>query len=184
MNGSASSALSACPTTRSRASSAGRSRELLRGRPRVVPPENLHVTLAFLGRRPAGRAAGDRRGAPRSRRRGAATRRSRCAATARRGASGCSPSTTRAARAAALAERLQRRLEALGVYRREARPWLPHVTVLRFRERPRLEPALPELGERQSVRRGCLHFQAASRRGASTTIGRTTDARTQHGLGG
>jgi 2'-5' RNA ligase len=44
-----------------------------------------------------------------------------------------------------LADRLQRRLEKLGVYRREARPWLPHVTVLRFRERPRLEPPLPEL---------------------------------------
>ena len=34
----------------------------------------------------------------------------------------------------------------LGVYRREARPWLPHVTVVRFRERPRLRPPLPELG--------------------------------------
>jgi 2'-5' RNA ligase len=45
-----------------------------------------------------------------------------------------------------LASRLQRRLEKLGVYRREARPWLPHVTVLRFRERPRLDPPLPELG--------------------------------------
>ena len=41
---------------------------------------------------------------------------------------------------------LQRRLERLGVYEREARPWLPHVTVLRFRERPRLDPPLPELG--------------------------------------
>ena len=45
-----------------------------------------------------------------------------------------------------LAERLQSRLERLGVYRREARPWLPHVTVLRFRERPRLSPPLPETG--------------------------------------
>ena len=42
-----------------------------------------------------------------------------------------------------LAEDVQRQLEALGVYRREARPWLPHVTVLRFRERPRLAPPLP-----------------------------------------
>ncbi len=45
-----------------------------------------------------------------------------------------------------LATRLQTRLERLGVYRREARPWLPHVTVLRFRERPRLDPPLPTLG--------------------------------------
>ena len=45
-----------------------------------------------------------------------------------------------------LAERLHGRLEELGVYGREARPWLPHVTVLRFRERPRLAPPLPDVG--------------------------------------
>ena len=45
-----------------------------------------------------------------------------------------------------LATRLQDGLEGLGVYRRESRPWLPHVTVVRFRERPRLRPPLPELG--------------------------------------
>ena len=44
-----------------------------------------------------------------------------------------------------LAEDVQRRLEGLGVYRGEARRWLPHVTVLRFRERPRLSPPLPEI---------------------------------------
>ena len=48
------------------------------------------------------------------------------------------------------------RLERLGVYRREARAWLPHVTVLRFRDRPRLRPPLPDLGDVRSVRRGCL----------------------------
>ena len=48
-------------------------------------------------------------------------------------------------RGAAVADDLAARLEALGVYRREERPWLPHVTVLRFRDRPRLRPALPEL---------------------------------------
>lgn len=48
-------------------------------------------------------------------------------------------------RAAALAERVQLGLERLGVYERERRAWLPHVTVLRFRERPRLRPPLPEL---------------------------------------
>lgn len=45
-----------------------------------------------------------------------------------------------------LASRLQTRLEQLGVYRREVRPWLPHVTVLRFRERPRLSPPTPAIG--------------------------------------
>jgi 2'-5' RNA ligase len=44
-----------------------------------------------------------------------------------------------------LAERLHADLEELGVYRREARPWLPHVTVLRFRERPRLSPPVPDV---------------------------------------
>jgi len=45
-----------------------------------------------------------------------------------------------------LAGRLHERLEALGAYERERRPWLPHVTVARFRERPRLAPRLPEIG--------------------------------------
>jgi 2'-5' RNA ligase len=54
-------------------------------------------------------------------------------------------------RAGALAGDLHERLEELGVYRREERPWLPHLTVLRFRDRPRLRPVLdrpplPELG--------------------------------------
>lgn len=48
--------------------------------------------------------------------------------------------------ATGLAGRLHDRLEGLGVYEREGRPWLPHVTVLRFRERPRLSPPLPSLG--------------------------------------
>ena len=50
-------------------------------------------------------------------------------------------------RASSLADRVQRGLEGIGVYERERRAWLPHVTVLRFRERPRLDPPLPELGE-------------------------------------
>jgi 2'-5' RNA ligase len=48
--------------------------------------------------------------------------------------------------ATSLADRVQRGLEGLGAYERERRPWLPHLTVLRFRERPRLEPPLPPLG--------------------------------------
>ena len=45
-----------------------------------------------------------------------------------------------------LAERVQGDLEDLGVNARERRRWLPHVTVVRFRERPRLDPPLPEIG--------------------------------------
>jgi len=48
-------------------------------------------------------------------------------------------------RATSLADRVQGGLEQLGVYERERRPWLPHVTVLRFRERPRLDPPLPQI---------------------------------------
>jgi len=49
-------------------------------------------------------------------------------------------------RATRLAGDLHERLERLGVYERERRPWLPHLTVVRFRARPRLAPPLPELG--------------------------------------
>jgi 2'-5' RNA ligase len=48
--------------------------------------------------------------------------------------------------AGALARDLHERLHRLGVYEPERRPWLPHLTVVRFRERPRLSPPLPELG--------------------------------------
>lgn len=48
--------------------------------------------------------------------------------------------------ATSLAARTQNGLEALGMYEREHRPWLPHVTVTRFRVRPRLDPPLDGLG--------------------------------------
>jgi 2'-5' RNA ligase len=113
---------------------------------RLVPPPNLHVTLAFLGPRPAGelpaivaalRAAAGEAGAIRLRVRGYRETRS----------VGMLTFDDEDRRAVALAERLHGLLEQAGVYRREARPWLPHLTVLRFRERPRLDPSLPDLGE-------------------------------------
>jgi 2'-5' RNA ligase len=49
--------------------------------------------------------------------------------------------------ATALAEGLRAALAPLGLPRRqERRPWLPHLTVLRFSTRPQLRPALPALG--------------------------------------
>jgi RNA 2',3'-cyclic 3'-phosphodiesterase len=112
---------------------------------RIVPPENLHVTLAFLGARPAedlGPVVGALREAAGRARRPVFTvlgyRETR--------AVGMLVLDDLEGRAAGLAEELFGRLEALGVFRREARPWLPHLTVLRFRERPRLKPALPDLG--------------------------------------
>ena len=59
-------------------------------------------------------------------------------------------------RATALAGRVQSGLEQLGVYERERRPWLPHVTVLRFRERPRLEPAAAGAPAVRSIRCRCF----------------------------
>jgi 2'-5' RNA ligase len=117
--------------------------EHLRGR--IVPRANLHVTLAFLGSRPA-----DERGAISEALRAAAER------TARPIFSVVRYQETRSVamvvlddgngRASQLASDLHERLEAIGVYRREARPWLPHITVLRFRTRPRLRPSVPDLG--------------------------------------
>jgi 2'-5' RNA ligase len=113
---------------------------------RVVPRGNIHVTLAFLGHRPAGELEA-------------------IAESLREAARAAAPPTltlrryreTRSVgmlvfeddggRASALASDLHGRLEASGVYERESRPWLPHATVIRFHRPPRLRPALPDLGE-------------------------------------
>lgn len=112
---------------------------------RVVAAEQLHVTLAFLGARPAGELAAIARelrtAAEAARRPELRVRRYRETRSV-----GMLVFDDLDGRAAALAEDLHRRLERLGAYERERRLWLPHVTVLRFRERPRLEPPLPDLG--------------------------------------
>jgi RNA 2',3'-cyclic 3'-phosphodiesterase len=112
---------------------------------RVVPRENLHVTLAFLGSTDAselaGIAAALRATAPESE--PPVFEPVRYRETRSVGMVVLSDEGNRAGR---LAERLFGRLEELGVYERERRPWLPHVTVLRFRQRPRLTPLLPDLG--------------------------------------
>jgi 2'-5' RNA ligase len=120
-------------------------REALAGpRVRPVPREHLHVTLAFLGHRPSGelerivgalREAAERAEPPRLAVRGYRETRS----------VGMLTCEDEDGRATAFAADLQQRLEGLGVYERERRRWLPHVTVVRFRERPRLRPALPAL---------------------------------------
>jgi 2'-5' RNA ligase len=111
---------------------------------RLVPRGNLHVTLAFLGSRPAaelGAVAGALRTAAEEAFR-PVLRPLRYRETRSVGMLVLDDEDDRAAR---LAGRLHDQLEALGLYRRESRPWLPHVTVLRFRDRPRLHPPLPEL---------------------------------------
>lgn len=113
---------------------------------RLVPPSSLHVTLAFLGSRPASdvepvlallRGAGREAVPPLLEPTG--YRETRSVGMIVLGDEG--------GRATALAEGVGEGLERLGVYERERRPWLPHVTVARFRRRPRLSPPLPTLDE-------------------------------------
>ena len=114
---------------------------------RRVPRQNLHVTLAFLGLRPAG----DVEGVGEALREAASACREQMVLSPARyretRSVGMLVLADRADRAFALADDLHGRLERLGAYEPEARRWLPHVTVLRFRERPRLDPPLPPLGE-------------------------------------
>jgi 2'-5' RNA ligase len=123
-------------------------RYLHRVRPgmRTVPRDALHITLAFLGHRPAGELP-------------AVLRELRAAAASAPADLRLAPARYRETRsvamlalddlgggATAFAADVQARLERIGAYRREGRRWLPHVTVARFRERPglRLEP--PAMG--------------------------------------
>jgi RNA 2',3'-cyclic 3'-phosphodiesterase len=116
------------------------------GSGRIVAVADLHFTLAFLGRRPAAEVDAiaaelhaAARGARRPVLRPVGYRETRSV--------GMIVFEDVGGRATALAEDVQHRLEQLGVYRPEGRPWLPHATVLRFRSRPRLSPAVPDLGE-------------------------------------
>jgi 2'-5' RNA ligase len=112
---------------------------------RIVPLANLHITLAFLGSRP--RSELEPIVAALLEAALAAEPIELEAVRYREGRSaGMLVLRDESGAATRLADDVQRRLEALGVYRREARDWLPHVTVVRFRERPRLRPPVPELG--------------------------------------
>jgi 2'-5' RNA ligase len=119
-------------------------RELTAGR--IVPPENLHVTLAFLGARPAEELdaiAGALRGAVAGAAEQPVLTPKGYRETRSVGMVTCGDEEGRATK---IAEDVFERLERLGVYERERRRWLPHITVLRFRERSRLDPPLPDLG--------------------------------------
>jgi 2'-5' RNA ligase len=119
---------------------------------RVVAPAQLHVTVAFLGSRPA-------------------VERAAIAAAMRDAAAGAPVPVYRARRyretqrvgmvvlgeelqagdtavwqGSALAGGIMRALVELDVYTPERRQWLPHVTVARFRARPGLAPPAPDLG--------------------------------------
>ena len=113
---------------------------------RVVPPEHLHVTLAFLGSRPASEL---QQIAHELREAAAAAGGVRLQAERYRETQsvGMIVYVDLGGAGAALAADLGERLERLGVYRPERSAWMPHVTVARFRERPRLTPTPPVLGE-------------------------------------
>jgi RNA 2',3'-cyclic 3'-phosphodiesterase len=120
-------------------------RELVGANVRIVPAENLHVTVAFIGGRPATElesiTAAVRAAA------GGSTRPLLAPVRYRETRSvGMIVLSDEDGRAVGLAARVFDGLERLGVYKRERREWLPHVTVGRFRERPRLDPPLPPLG--------------------------------------
>jgi RNA 2',3'-cyclic 3'-phosphodiesterase len=114
---------------------------------RIVPPENLHVTLAFLGSRPAEEVPaimGELRAAAA----GARPIELRPESYRETRSVGMIVLEDVGGAATALADDVAGRLERLGAYRREARPWLPHLTVLRFKERAGLSP---EVGNIRSI---------------------------------
>ena len=138
------------------------------GDARRVVSGNLHVTIAFLGSRPAGEVAmvtDELRAAARSARpptlRAARYRETRSV--------GMVVLDDEDGRATELARDVARRLEAIGVYEPERRPWLPHVTVLRFRRPPRLRPDPPDLGE-VSPSEVALYHSVLRRTGAQYEI--------------
>ena len=145
-------------------------RELPAGAFRLVPPENLHVTLAFLGTRSASEVpaiCGALREAAE-----AAERPSLRVAQYRETRSvGMLALDDEGGRAASLAADLADRLERLGVYRAEARPWLAHLTVVRFRVPPRLTAPLPDLGEVSPSDAAVYSSVLRSRRSAVRSLG-------------
>lgn len=112
---------------------------------RPIAADDLHVTLAFLGSQPRSelpRILDALAGAARASRpiafEVARWRETRSV--------GMLVLDDRDGAAGALARDLHARLERLGVYRREQRLWLAHVTMCRFRVAPGLRPTLPEMG--------------------------------------
>jgi 2'-5' RNA ligase len=112
---------------------------------RLVGRESLHVTLAFLGARP-GREVEAIRGELEAAARAARPIRLRLLRYRPTRSVGMLVCEDAGGAAAGLAADLHARLQKLGVYEPERRRWLPHLTVLRFRERPALEPVDPPAG--------------------------------------
>jgi RNA 2',3'-cyclic 3'-phosphodiesterase len=135
---------------------------------RVVPARNLHVTLAFLGPRPASELDAI---VAQLRVAASSARRPELFAVRYRETRSVGMVTLeeRDGSAAGLADDVHGRLETIGVYRRESRPWRPHVTVLRFRRPPRLAPSPPELG-RVSPSEAAVYHSVLRRAGAQYEV--------------
>lgn len=146
-------------------------RHLSRGR--IVPPGNLHLTLAFLGHRPADELPAIA-GALRAAAREATAVELRPDGYRETRSVGMVVFEDVGGAGAALAADLESRLERLGVYRPEGRPWLAHVTVLRFRERPRLHPPPPSLPRVCAVR-AAVYASALGPAGARYEVLETVD---------
>ena len=114
---------------------------------RLVPPENLHMTVAFLGARPAAevepivRELREAAGAAAAKPMEFEVRDYRETRSV-----GMVRFADREGHADRFARDVSARLARLGVYKPEQRRWLPHVTVLRFRAPPRLSPEPLALG--------------------------------------
>jgi len=149
---------------------------------RVVPPENLHITLVFLGSRPAAEGPAIAAELHEAAREAEPARfeLQRYRETPRVGMltleePGMSPAAT-------LAYDLERRLTQLGLTLRVHRPWLPHITVTRFRERAGLAPPLPNIRSIHVVRSAL--YRSSLGRGSAATSGARYDALETAALGG
>ncbi len=140
---------------------------------RVVPPANLHVTLAFLGARPAGEVPAIR-DELRAAAQGAGPVEFRLADRPYRETRSVGMLVLRDldGEAGALAGEVQTRLERLGSFRREPREWLPHLTVIRFDRPPRhrFECRAPLPLGRFSPSDAALYTSALRRTGAQYQV--------------
>ncbi len=149
---------------------------------RVVPPENLHVTLVFLGSRPGGEVPAIAAELHEAARAAQPTRFELRGYRETRRVGMLTLTETGVSHAAELAYDLERRLTGLGIVLRVHRPWLPHITVIRFRERAGLVPPLPNIRSIHVVRSAL--YRSSLGRGSAASSGARYDALETAALGG